>query len=234
MKQRSLVVQYVIFSIVSTLLLLSIIVFNISNKNILTLNDRLIIGIFFIISCLIGITLAFYPGWIRRLIKNQSKKQPNKNIKKTNRKRIGHHPDCDKFRSHTIKIKDRVYCAGCFGLAIGCLISIILMLIYIPLSLSFSSDIFKIFTMLGFFIIGFVFFEIMINNRNTLIHILSNSLFVIAFLIIVIGLIEITGDKIFGIISIIFSFLWLDTRIQLSKWHHGIICKNCNKSCKMY
>jgi uncharacterized membrane protein len=211
-----------------------VVLYNISTENNLEINDKLIVGLFFIIICLLGTSLAIKPGWIKRHLKIVLQISVKKNTKKPARKRKGHHPDCDRFKNHTIKINGRIYCAGCIGLAIGCLISIILMIIYVSFSFSLSSDFFLFLTILGFLIIGFVFVEIMINNRKTLIHIISNSLFVIGFLIIVISLIEITGDKIFGIISIIFSFLWLDTRIQLSNFNHSIICKNCNKTCKMY
>ena len=234
MKQSILVIQYVIFSIISVMLLLSVIIFNISSENTIGLNDRLFVGIFFILSCLIGITLTIYPGWIRRLIKNRFQKPTNKNTKKLKRNRIGHHPDCNEFKNHTIKIKNRIHCAGCLGLAIGCIISIFLMIIYVQNFLKISSDIFLYLIFIGFLIIGFVFIEIMFNNRNTLIHITSNSLLVLGFLLIIVSIVEITGNKNYGIISILFSFLWLDTRIQLSNWHHRTICMNCNESCKMY
>jgi len=234
LKQSSLVVQYLIFSIISILLLFLVIFFKITSENTIEPSDRLIIGIIFIISCLIGISLATNPGWIKRKIRGAIQDFNKKNNKKQARKRIGHHPDCDRFRSHIIKIKENVYCAGCLGLAIGCLISIILMTVYLAFSLNYSSNIFLYLTILGFLIIGIVFIEVLINNRNILIHIISNSLLILSFLIILIGITELTRSISFGIICIFLTFLWMDTRIQLSKWHHSIICKKCDKSCKMY
>ncbi len=234
LKQRSLVVQYILFSIFAAMLLLIVAFFGISNETRLGITDKLFVSVFFIISCLIGISLTIYPGWIRRSLKSQFHNTTNKNIQKTARKREGHHPNCDQFKSHTIKIKNKIYCAGCLGIAIGCIISIGLMIIYIPISYNISSDIFPYLIILGFIIIGLVFIEIMLNKRNTYYHIISNSILVVSFLIIIISITELTGNKIYGIISIILSFLWLDTRIQLSNWHHSIICNNCNKSCKMY
>lgn len=234
MKQRSLVVQYIILSIISIILLLSVVFLNSSNENSLLLFDRLIVGIIFIISCLLGISLAFYPGWIKRHLKREIESPNKKNYKKSARKRIGHHPDCDRFNNHIIKINGKIYCAGCLGLAIGCVISIILMTIYVTFSFSLSIDFILFLTILGFLIIGFVFIEIFVNNRNIWIHILSNSLLVLSFLIILIGITESTKTISFGIICIVLSFLWMDTRIQLSKWHHSTICNECDKSCKMY
>jgi uncharacterized membrane protein len=158
----------------------------------------------------------------------------NNNLKKTSRKREGHHPNCDKFKNHSLRIKNRVYCTGCLGLAIGCIISIILIIFYNSFFVKISPEIYFYLIIMGMIIIGFVFIEIISNKRNEFIHIISNSLFIISFLIIIIGITEITGNKIYGIIGIILSFLWLDTRIQLSNWHHSKICSKCYNSCKMY
>lgn len=234
MKQISFVFQYLIFSVISAILLLSVVFFNITREDALLISDRIIVGIIFITSCLIGISLAIYPGWIKRKLRGSLQDSNKKNNKKQARKRIGHHPDCNRFRSHIIKIKNNVYCAGCLGLAVGCFISIILMIVYVAFSLSLSSNIFLYLTILGFIIIIFVFIEILVNNRNILIHIISNSLLVISFSIILIGITELTRSISFGIICIVLTILWMDTRIQLSKWHHSIICKRCDKPCKMY
>ena len=234
MKQRNLAIQYIIFSIIAAILLLFAAFLNISNQNRLELNEILFVSIFFIISCIIGISLTKYPGWIRRNFKFKTNGSINHNSKKLLRKRIGHHPDCEQFKSHTIKIRNKIYCAGCFGLAISSLISICLIIIYISFSIDISSEIFHYLLIFGFIMIGFIFLEITLNKRNTYIHIISNSLLIISFLIIFISITEITGDIIYGMISIVLSFLWLDTRIQLSNWNHSKICKSCNKTCKMY
>jgi len=234
LKQISIVVQYIFLSIIAAILLLFVTLFKNSNENILELKELIFVSISFIISCLIGISLTIRPGWIRRVLKSKNHEINNKNIKKIERKRQGHHPNCEQFKSHTIKIKNKILCAGCLGLAIGSIISICLIIIYIFFSIKITSDIFIYLIFIGFIIISLVFLEIMLNKRITVIHVISNALLVISFLTIIISITEITGSIIYGIISIIISFLWLDTRIQLSIWNHGKICKNCNKNCKMY
>jgi len=234
LKLNNYVYQYIILSIIAALLLLLIAFFGFSNTITIGLNDKLFVGIFFIISCLIGISLAIYPGWLRRLLKRKSHVTTNQNTQKRARKREGHHPNCYRFKSHAIRIKNKLYCAGCLGLALGCILSIFLMVIYIQIDINLSVNIFHFLIIFGLIMIGFVFVEIMRVKRNTFIHIISNSLLVISCLIIAISITEITSNKIYGLISIIFSFLWLDTRIQLSNYHHTLICNNCVNSCKMY
>ena len=234
MKQKSIVIQYIIFSFIAVLLLLILTLFVNPNNSNLSIFDKSIIGIFFIISCLIGISLTNNPGWIKRLLKNQFQKTSNNKTKKNVRKREGHHPDCYKFKLHTIEIKNKKYCTGCLGISIGGIISIILMIIYIINNVKIPLDILSYLVISGFIIIGLVFIEIMLNRRKIFTHILLNSLLVISFFIIVVGITEITGSIIYGIICIILSFLWLDTRILISNRHHKLLCNNCDKSCKMY
>ena len=148
--------------------------------------------------------------------------------------RKGHHPDCDEFKDHVIKFNSKVFCTGCFGLAMGAFSSIILMIIYIVINREIALMFSYLLIFLGLILIAFNFIEIILPNRRKIIHIFSNVFIMIGFLMVVIGVFEITGSKIYAIISIIFSFLWLYTRIQLSNLHHSLICGKCKEKCKMY
>ena len=234
MKQKTNVIYYLTLSITAAILLLTLAFFNSSNTASVDIYDKLFVGGVFITICLFGISLAIYPGWFKRFTK-QEKQNPNrKQTQKAARKRKGHHPDCDQFQNHTIRINNKMFCAGCLGLSIGAILSIFLMILYIVIEgeLSFTTFYFVMF--LGLIIIGLVYIEIMLPIRHTIIHVISNVFLVISFLLIVVCIFEITGNKIYGTVSILLSFLWLDTRIQLSYWQHSLICNNCTEQCKMY
>ena len=53
-------------------------------------------------------------------------------------------------------------------------------------------------------------------------------------MMIIISTLENTGDLIFGLIAILASFLFLETRIQISLLKHINICNKCIKDCKMH
>ena len=234
MKQKTNVIYYLILSITAAVLLLTLAFFNSSNTASVDIYDKLFVGGVFITICLFGISLAIYPGWFKRFTK-QEKQNPNrKQTQKTARKRKGHHPDCDQFQNHTIRINNKMFCAGCLGLSIGAILSIFLMILYIVIGGELSFTTFYFFMFLGLIIIGLVYIEIMLPIRHTIIHVISNAFLVISFLLIVVCIFEITGNKIYGAVSILLSFLWLDTRIQLSYWQHSLICNNCTEQCKMY
>ena len=234
MKQNVYFIYYIILSTLAVVLLLLVIFIGYSNLNTTKITDKLFVGVTFIVSSFFGISLAKYPGWLRRLTGYGNHNHTKKQTQNITQKHIGHHPKCDKFRSHIIKIKNKTYCAGCLGLEIGSIISIILMLIYIFVISSLSSNLFHLVVFFGIIIIAITYVEIMISIRLAIVHTVSNVFFVVSFLFIVIGVTEITRNGIYGIISVLLSFLWLDTRIQLSKRQHIQICKNCIKSCKMY
>lgn len=234
MKQKTNVIYYLILSITAAILLLTLAFFNSSNTASVDIYDKLFVGGVFITICLFGISLAIYPGWFKRFIK-QEKQNPNRRqTQKTARKRKGHHPDCNQFQNHTIRINNKMFCAGCLGLSIGAILSIFLMILYIVIGNELSFTTFYFFMSLGLIIIGLVYIEILLPIRHTTIHVLSNVFLVVSFLLIVVCIFEITGNKIYGAVSILLSFLWLDTRIELSNLRHTLICKNCDENCKMY
>ena len=131
-------------------------------------------------------------------------------------------------------MKNKTLCAGCLGLSIGAIISIILAIIYIVTIRKEPISGFYYVVFIGLIIIGLTYAEIMLPLRHAIVHVISNIFLVLSFLLITVSIFEITGNKIYGTISVIISFLWLDTRIQLSNWKHTMICEHCNETCKMY
>lgn len=223
---------YITLSIVAAILIITIIHYS-DIKTGTSYFDRLIFGGFFITCCMVGISLAKYPGWTKHFFK---KKELYRSLKERRQqiKYKGHHPDCGHFKNHTIKIMEKTVCTGCLGLIIGLISSIVLMIGYVIGYLMFSYYFHSIFIYLGMGIIGLCLLEILFLKRNPSIHTLLNILLVISFFLITISVFEITGGLFYGLIAILFSLLWLDTRIQFSFWRHGKICSDCNNKCKMY
>ncbi len=227
-------ILYLILSTVAFFIAIIIIFFGKTSENLQFIN-RLILGLGFILSCIIGISLAIYPGWLSRLYNRVRKKYP-KSIKtmKSKRKYTGHHPDCDKFRDHVIKINEKNYCLGCLGLTIGLLVSIILMFVYLLSNPIISYSMYLLMVFFGIIIIIMNYFEILVQKRKKIVHLILNILLILSFFLITISIFEITGKLTFGFITLIFCFLWIDTRAQLSFLKHRIICLECKHECKMY
>jgi hypothetical protein len=221
---------YLIYSFIGVFYIFFILFFSSHGKT--NEIERIIITFIFSLCCLFGITLVFYPGWYKKIMIDQS---DGKKEKKSCNKRVlvGHHPDCNYFKKHVIKFK-RLYCAGCFGLLVGCIISIIFFIIYIFINIIFNPILYKIFIILGITIIFFTYFEILIIKRKIIVHILLNIFFIISFFFITIGVMELTGNIIYSFLTIIICFIWLETRVIISKYNHMKICENCNNRCKTF
>jgi hypothetical protein len=205
-----------------------------SENNPITSMDRFIVGIAFIFSCLLGLSMALRPNWLKGLFAKEKEKQEEKVPSQGLRIRMGHHPECEGFASHVLKIRDKTYCAGCLGLAIGANIGILLLFLYLIMpdfvnSMSSTSMI-----TIGLLFIMMNFLIVAARNKNSIVHVISNIILVSGFFLFVIGFFEITKSLSYGLLAVIISFLLLDTRIQLSHWHHRRTCIQCPDSCKVY
>jgi hypothetical protein len=234
LNQRMLVIYYLTLSTTGAALILIVSRFSSSDTNTIHFFDRIFVGVAFILSCVFGISLAVRPNWIKRFTERESHGVRKKRPRTKMRGRHGHHPDCEQFESHTIRLKNKILCAGCTGLALGSIISIFLMGVYILLPNEIPPTIFHISIMPGMILIALNYIETVIPTRNTILHLFSNIFLVIGFFFVVIGIFQSTGSMIYGISGVLISFLWLDTRIQLSGWRHTSICKDCGETCKVY
>lgn len=234
MSNKKEVKSYVLLSILGAVLLLLILLMNSSDSPTIHNLEKMFIGGVFISSCLFGLSLALRPNWFKRIMKQGSQNLNQRIHRMTTRKRQGHHPDCRQFKSHTIIIKDRILCAGCTGLALGSILSIFLALIYLSFFNDIPSYIVFLLTIIGMVLIAIAYVEIILPKRKPSVHMMSNIILVLGFLFVIVGVFQVTGNVIYGIFALAISFLWLDTRIQLSNWRHTLICKYCDKPCKAY
>lgn len=224
---------YVAYSIIAATIIL--IITNMSKRETVDPFYKMLLGVTFISCCLLGILYAFHPHWLGGVFHCQQSKQSKTNENKEKKKFKGHHPECDKFSLHTISVGGETYCAGCLGLSIGSFFAIFFTLTYlflIPGQLEVVQQ--RILVFLGLGIVFFVYAEMFFPIRNPLAHGIANVLLIMSFCIITFGIFEITGNIFYGLIAVVFSILWLDTRVQLSRLNHARICLRCEESCKMY
>ncbi len=232
MNQKNIVIYYISLSLFLFIILILMNYYSVSS-NLVKEIDRMIIAIIFITISIFGVSLALHPKWYNKITKKDMKNvKINENNNKINRE--GHHPNCKKFQSHIILIKRSKYCAGCIGLALGAFVSILLMIYYFIIDNSQSTLNYQNIFFLGVIFIFNSYFESIIHKKNSIIHIIFNMLFIIGFLLIIISTLENSGDFIYGIISVLASFLFLETRIQISFLNHINTCFKCTGQCKMY
>lgn len=76
---------------------------------------------------LLGILAAVFPMECARIISPGHRKEfaQQRGEDRPSRRYEGHYPPCEKFSSHVITISKRKYCAGCTGLSLGAVSSLI-------------------------------------------------------------------------------------------------------------
>jgi len=199
----------------------------------LSFSEKVGIASVFILCCCAGISFTFKPNWVQHHF-SQSKNQKKNTKSQQKRSFQGHHPDCTTFQNHTIKWKTKIWCAGCLGLFIGLCASIALMTLYMITDVKLTKMMAAFLLFLSVLLLAVVYIEIFHRSKHATVHAVINSLMPLSFFMIIIAVGEITGEFLYGLFSILLCFLWLDTRIQLSKSHHRILCRNCVESCKMF
>lgn len=227
------VILSLLFAGVATVLVLCMILLEHPASTSISLNEKMVVSGVFITSCCVGITLALYPGWIRNLIRKKIRTAHGTN-ERPKRSFHGHHPDCDMFQTHRITVNTKTWCAGCLGLLIGSLVSIVFMLMYVLFPIHQSPLIFFMLFLLGLFLIALIFIEIVEGSKHVVAHILFNAMLAPSFFFITMSVTELTGKSIFGVFTILLCALWLSTRVTLSTWRHRLTCSSCRESCKMY
>jgi hypothetical protein len=196
----------------------------------LTYEDRLIVGLAFVGSCVIGIILSLGPNRLHPLRKNARRNDSRGNV---DRAWIGHHPDCGTFGDHLIGINGHRYCAGCLGLALGSVISLAFIVLYLlvpPVDVPMG----RWLVVIGMCVVTICMVEVAWHPLVPSLHVLFNLTLPIGFLVVIVGVTSSSTDVMLSLIAILICFLWLDTRIQISDWKHSKTCGTCDRSCRAY
>jgi len=233
LNQTKIVVSYLGLSVAGAALLVVFVSMTPAPTRTLALLEKIFVAGVFIIICVFGVSFSLRPNWLRPFISKKDNTIKN-HTDALQRSFQGHHPDCKTFEKHRITYQKKIWCAGCLGLLIGCLLSIILMILYVVVPFQQPPMISRLLLFLGLLVIAFVYLEIIRGSRHSIIHILSNGILVLSFFFITTSIVELSGKVEYGLYTILLCILWLDTRIQLSRWHHIRFCSSCPEPCKIY
>ena len=233
MKHIQIVFLYLVFSFLAADLIILLVGLTPSHSLSLSFSEKIGVASVFILCCSVGISQTFRPNWIRQVLPKQ-KKEEKKIPSSEKRPFHGHHPECPVFQNHTIRWNKKIWCAGCLGLFIGLCGAILFMILYIGIDFRLTKTMSVLFILLGLLILAIVFGETFYQSQSVLLHVFINSLLPLSFFLLTIAVGEMTGQFVYGFFAVLLCFLWLDTRIQLSKWRHSLLCSMCSESCKMF
>jgi hypothetical protein len=198
-----------------------------------------LIGSIFALICVVGgvagvsprhCSLSFRASRKGREEKAQySKPKPALNIQKR-----GHHPTCDSYSGHILKLQSRVLCAGCTGLVTGAVIAICGSVLFFFVSLRFFDPYLTfwigfIFVALG--LIQHLVYRMFGVNRGS-IRFIVNILFVLGPFLLLASLVQISNNLTMAGYLLLLTLYWIFTRISMSQRSHRLICRCCpNHTC---
>jgi hypothetical protein len=193
-----------------------------------------LIGSLFILICGLGIVAGVSPRHCSLSFRNRTKiveekpadpqTQPALDIEKR-----GHHPTCDAYAGHVLKLQSRTLCAGCSGLVTGAIIAICGTVLVFFVGWQFYDPCL-------IFWIGFVFvtiglmqhliYRILLVNRGVA-RFIVNILFVLGPLLLLASLIQISNSLALAGYLLLLTLYWIFTRISMSQRSHRLICRRC-------
>ena len=192
------------------------------------------VGSIFSIICFLGVFAIFLPN--KCLVTLSIGKKNNKSSDsvrsalhgKSNRLQ-GHHPTCGNYETHIFRIKDSTFCAACAGLLLGAIIALAGSVAYFFDGFTVTDN--SLLVWMGVVGVSFGFFQ---YKFRSLIRLLSNTIFVLGALLVLIGIDALLRSLVLDLFVISLIVFWLYSRISLSQWDHEIICSICNiENCKV-
>jgi len=186
-----------------------------------------LIGSIFSAICILGIFASLFPRQCSGSSHFQKREKEPAGAEICARVK-GHHPDCEEFSAHVIRIGNHTLCAACTGLFLGGLIALTGTVLYFFNGWNLETSSFQS-VLIGIAGIALGFFQLKFKGfvRSAL-----NTLFVLGAFSVLIGI-----DALMKSISVDFFVIalvvfWLLTRIQLSRWDHLRTCLDCRSPCR--
>ena len=200
-----------------------------------------IASIFFSIVCVLGIIAGVFPSKCSQMFhfrrveqKNYSQRTTEEESTKLSPAR-GHHPDCGNFDSHIIIIGNKAFCAGCTGLILGAVLSLIGITLWVFVDSLFYKNSFPLF-LVGFIGVscGLLQYQLFSCFKGVT-HLTVNVFFVLSVFFLLAGVDGITQSDYADYFLLTLSIFWIFTRIMLSQQSHQKICRNCGwEECNFY
>ncbi len=213
------------------LYLLSVMAFNSTDSGVQSFGQKLL-PLFFTGICVFGVVAGLSPSKLVGLsLCGSSRETGRRKALKGDRLPVplgGHHPACERFSSHVLRLKGRVFCAGCSGLVAGALVSVAGSLACLLVGFKGGDALFKL--GVAFILCGLLQHSI-IDSKNAVVHCVLNFLFVAGTFLALIGLVGINSNLSVGLYFLLLTANLIATRIMLSRLVHSKTCAGCVDRC---
>ena len=227
-----------IFSLVALILIPLIVLRTMIEPPGLATNTQLV-GLVFIIICLLGAVVGVRPSSFSRSNHKKPKQtEPDDSQESETLKQRptpqGHHYSCDHFSDHVLNIRNKVFCAGCTGLTTGAIISVYGGILYFFFAISLINTLLVFWIGFSGAFIGIVQHQLYraLSVRIGFIRYILNVVFVLGAFFLLVGTNQLVGNFVVDIYVLCAILLWIINRIMISASEHDRICVQCGiESC---
>jgi len=194
---------------------------------------NLTVGSAFCAICILGIFAALFPSsssTIPNFEKRNSGDQINPAIHGTTLQ--AHHPSCENYSTHILRVGNRKFCATCSGLLVGASAVLVGTSLYFFGSLRIGAPF--ILVSVGALAVLFGLLQSALpklSNGST--RFFASTIFVIGCFLMLVSLDEAAKNTSIDLFFVALCILWIMTKITLSQWDHQQTCSQClTKSCR--
>jgi len=166
--------------------------------------------------CILGIIAGIAPKWCT--FASRSERRGSDGV-------AGHHPDCGHFPGHTVKWGGRVFCAGCSGLVLGAVLSLIGLV-----SGGYPLDVVVGFWF-GVLLVGLGLVQHFIDLGSGWVHFWLNICFVVGAWFMFAAIQLINPSFLVSVYFLAVTVFWIYARIRASQWTHVVVCRGCDTKC---
>jgi hypothetical protein len=192
-----------------------------------------VIGSIFGVLCVLGIFAAIYPNSCSRLFDYEKDRQVLSEKGKRQEINIrGHHPTCEKYLPHILKIHHKTFCATCTGFSVGAIVALIGTGFFFFGSLNFGKEPF-IALIAGSSAVSIgLLHSILPGFKIGFSRFIASTFFASGSFLIIASVEDTLHNTTIDLFFVILSVLWLMTDTALSRWDHRRICAKCiSESC---
>jgi len=234
--------SYILLSSLGALLALGVAIYPSYFKLISTSPNlrKLVIGSIFIGICILGLIATIFPSkcMTKKPISELEQEPDNMDYELEGSSRLcgvsishAHHPACEEFDPHELIIKRKSICAGCLGLSIGTIISILSSVLYFGGLSTPAISLAPYFIVFGIISNMMMFGRYLLPKIGSTVRIILHVAMVLGSTFLLIGIDLIGQSYAFDYLAILLALIWLRTKLLLTKWEHNKVCKLCNDPC---
>lgn len=194
---------------------------------------NLTVGSSFCAICILGIFAALFPGSCSTIQDFERRNRDDQSSPIVHEKNLrAHHPSCENFSTHVLRVGKREFCATCAGLLVGASAAIIGTIIYFFGGFRVGEP-YTLASVGGFAVILGLLQSALPKLSSGPARFFASAVFVVGCLLMLVSLDEAVKNIAIDLFFIAVSLLLIMTKVAFSQRDHRQTCSQCTaESCR--